>query len=99
MGENKKIINCKVCDKEIAKNAKTCPNCGAKNKKPIYKKWWFWVLLVLFIALVSPSNESENKGTGYNDTTNSTISAEEKKFNKVEKYYTDNNLEKAYVEC
>jgi hypothetical protein len=24
-------------------------NCGAKNKKPIYKRWWFWVLAIIFV--------------------------------------------------
>ena len=26
------LTQCKVCGKEIAANAKTCPECGAKNK-------------------------------------------------------------------
>ncbi|WP_236885879.1 zinc-ribbon domain-containing protein [Clostridioides difficile] len=30
-----KMIQCKSCSKEIASNAKSCPNCGAKNKKTI----------------------------------------------------------------
>lgn len=44
-----KMTTCKVCGAEIASNAKTCPKCGAKNKKPIFKKWWFWVLIVIVI--------------------------------------------------
>lgn len=28
-----KLVNCKVCGAEIAKSAKTCPKCGAKQKK------------------------------------------------------------------
>lgn len=28
-----KIIKCKVCGADIAKSAKSCPSCGAKNKK------------------------------------------------------------------
>lgn len=44
-----KMINCKVCNAQIAKSAKTCPNCGAKSKKPILKRWWFWVLAVLLL--------------------------------------------------
>ena len=43
-----KIINCKTCSKEIASSAKTCPNCGAKNKKPIYKRPWF-IIIMLFV--------------------------------------------------
>lgn len=35
----------------MAKSAKACPHCGAKNNKPIYTKVWFW-LLVLVAAIV-----------------------------------------------
>ena len=42
------MTTCKVCGNELAKSAKRCPHCGAKNKRPIYKRWWFW----LFIAIV-----------------------------------------------
>ena len=45
-----KLKNCPVCGKEMAAGAKVCPSCGAKNKKPIYRRWWFWVLVVLVIA-------------------------------------------------
>ena len=31
--KNKNLIACKTCGTEIAKTAKTCPSCGAKNKK------------------------------------------------------------------
>ena len=34
-----KMKNCKACGAEIATSAKSCPKCGAKNKKPFYKKW------------------------------------------------------------
>ena len=30
---NQKMTNCKACGHEIAKSAKACPHCGAKNKK------------------------------------------------------------------
>ena len=40
---------CKVCGAMIAKNAKACPSCGAKNKKSVFKRWWFWCLLVLIV--------------------------------------------------
>ena len=40
----KNLTNCKVCGHELAKSAKVCPNCGAKNKKPFYKRTWFIVL-------------------------------------------------------
>lgn len=39
-----KMVNCKVCGAEIAKTAKVCPHCGAKNKKHTV----VGVLLILF---------------------------------------------------
>lgn len=49
-----KIIKCKTCGNEIAANAKACPNCGAKNKKPIFKKPIFWILIIaLVVGVVS----------------------------------------------
>lgn len=51
------MIKCHACGKEIASSAKTCPSCGAKQKKPIFKKWWFWVLVVIFIAIIFPKGE------------------------------------------
>lgn len=55
-----KMINCQSCDAEIAKTAKTCPHCGAKNKKPIFKRWWFWVaVVVILIALFSGGEDAE----------------------------------------
>lgn len=60
-----KMTNCKSCGKEIAKSATTCPSCGAKNKKPIFTKWWFWVLILVLLAAIG-------SGAG-NDGTTSTI--------------------------
>ena len=50
MARKQKMILCKNCDGTMAKEAKVCPSCGAKNKKPFYKRWWF-VLIVIVIAL------------------------------------------------
>lgn len=36
-----KMTTCKHCGAEIAASAKVCPQCGGKNKPPIYKRWWF----------------------------------------------------------
>ena len=30
-------------------SAKTCPSCGAKNRKPFYRKRWFYALIVLLV--------------------------------------------------
>ena len=42
----KRMTVCKTCGEEIAVSAKTCPHCGAKNKKPIYQRWWLWALVI-----------------------------------------------------
>ncbi len=42
-------MKCPKCNTEF--EGESCPNCqnavesGKKPKKPIYKKWWFWVLV------------------------------------------------------
>lgn len=41
-----KLTTCKACGKEIAKSAKTCPHCGAKNKK---KPIGCLIALILFL--------------------------------------------------
>lgn len=57
---SKKMTTCKTCGKEIAAAAKVCPGCGAKNKKPIFKKWWFWAIVVILVAGAGAgSGESE----------------------------------------
>jgi hypothetical protein len=50
-----KLMVCKTCGAQIATTAKACPSCGAKNKKPVYKKWWFWTIIaILLIIIFSP---------------------------------------------
>lgn len=66
-----KMTKCKSCGGDIASSAKRCPSCGAKNKKPIYKRVWFWILVVvLLIAIfgfiaskVNPSDSIEIETT------------------------------------
>jgi RNA polymerase subunit RPABC4/transcription elongation factor Spt4 len=64
-----KLIQCKTCNAEIATNAKNCPACGAKNKKPIYKKWWVWVIVVVVSLSVA--------GQGGKDTVQSSANAKD----------------------
>lgn len=70
-----KMINCKTCGKEIAASAKVCPSCGAKNKPPIYKRVWFWVLIVFFvvpmIVIIKEGGNSTNN-TSRNDSSSET---------------------------
>ena len=60
MVKKSKISVCKNCGNPLPEKATVCPSCGAKNKKPIYKKWWFWLIIVLIVAgiISNRSNES-----------------------------------------
>lgn len=78
---NNKMCTCKACGQEIAKSAKNCPHCGAKNKKPIYTKWWFWAVVLIFIGTVAgaggetgSSNNDVSAGTSQ-EQTKSTVAA------------------------
>lgn len=55
-----KIIRCRLCGNEMPESVKVCAHCGAKNKQPLYKKWWIWVLgAVVAIGVIGGSNDSE----------------------------------------
>ena len=54
----KKMKQCKTCSKEIGISAKYCPGCGAKNKKPIYKRVWFWVVAIIIVIGATDSSDS-----------------------------------------
>ena len=60
-----KMSTCKHCGAEIAANAKSCPQCGGKNKKPIYKRGWFIALCVIVVvAAVSSAGGEESTPAG-----------------------------------
>lgn len=61
-----KIINCKVCGAEIASSAESCPACGARNKPPVHKRWWFWVLIIFVMLSLFGSFMGENETTSSN---------------------------------
>ena len=63
MEKKTKLITCKHCGKEIAASAKTCPHCGGKNKKPIYKRPWFWILIVIIVLAAACSQGGKSAGT------------------------------------
>lgn len=48
-----KLIKCKSCGAEIAKTAKTCPQCGAKNAPGCLTKILAVVLSIALIAIVA----------------------------------------------
>lgn len=59
-----KMTNCKACGAEIAASAKICPFCGMKNKQPVYKRVWFWLLMIF---VVIPTLGGIIGGGGEND--------------------------------
>ena len=89
-----KMTQCKSCAKEIATSAKSCPGCGAKNKKPIYKRIWFWVIAIIIVIgatggsgtddskEINSGNIESEQEVSQNNSENTT--AENKSENKVE---------------
>ncbi len=78
---SEKMTKCKSCGNDIATSAKACPNCGAKNNKPVFKKWWFWlIIVVLFIGVIGAAGSSDDSGSsssssGENDAVQMTEAA------------------------
>lgn len=69
MSTKGKMMTCKHCGQEIAAAAKTCPHCGGKNKKPVFKKWWFWTLIVLVVFMAVGTGDEGAKESAQNGTT------------------------------
>ncbi len=63
MKTNKKY--CKKCGAELTEvKSKKCPECGAKIKTPIFKKWWFWVIVVLGLFLIGSAAGGDAEDAG-----------------------------------
>lgn len=56
-----KLIKCKSCGAEIAKTAKTCPQCGAKNAPGCLAKILAVVLSIALIAIVANILRGDDK--------------------------------------
>ena len=63
-----KMKKCKTCNAEIASSAKSCPSCGAKNKKPIYKRGWF-IVIAFFIVIGTIGGMGDDKSDSADDQT------------------------------
>lgn len=50
MAKASKSANCQNCNTPLPVGAKICPSCGAKNKKPFYKRGWV-ILLTAILAI------------------------------------------------
>jgi RNA polymerase subunit RPABC4/transcription elongation factor Spt4 len=58
MKKEEKITACRKCNAPMEKGTKICPACGAKQKKPIYKRIWFILLMIILIIGVFNSIRS-----------------------------------------
>lgn len=50
---------CRVCGNQMASSAKACPSCGAKNKKPIFRRLWFILLLIIIVAVIVVTSSTQ----------------------------------------
>ena len=53
---------CRNCNTQLPEQAKRCPSCGTKVRKPIYKRWWAILLAVVIVLAVIgsiPNNKAE----------------------------------------
>lgn len=71
-----KMTTCKHCGAEIAASAKVCPQCGGKNKPPIYKRWWFIAIIVLIAlsAIGGSGSGSDSSASGSKATSKASTS-------------------------
>lgn len=57
-----KLVKCKVCGAEIAKSAKVCPKCGAKQKKvPAVLTAVVIVVVIILIAAIGSSGSGKDQ--------------------------------------
>lgn len=67
MSKKSKMVICRNCNNPISAKAKICPSCGAKNKKPFYKKVWFIILAIIVAIGVIASISSGGEKIVWND--------------------------------
>lgn len=67
----KKLINCKTCGAQMARDAKVCPQCGAKNKMPAWAVIAITILsVIIVVAIISMFSEEpvKNENVPANNT-------------------------------
>ena len=78
-------MNCKKCGQEIDKKAVICVNCGCNIKKPIFKKWWFWVVAVFVVIIIGSATSGTSEETvGNSENIGSNVSQQDITYANVE---------------
>lgn len=70
--QNKNLVSCKTCGSQIAKNAKKCPSCGAKNKRKSAVKIIIPLVIILILAGLYAVKVMNVNATGVTLTVNGT---------------------------
>ena len=77
----RKTVECRSCELKD-KGAQACEFCPERRESPLYKKPWFWILLLTAIAITAinlyqPSKESKNPESpkAFNGECNINVSA------------------------
>ncbi len=95
-----KMTICKHCGAEIAASAKTCPKCGGKNTKPIYKRVWFWILIAILILAIAGaaggSGKSDDSSTASSSQQAEAATEEKQEEPAIE--YQETSVEKLFDE-
>ncbi len=66
--------NCKACGAEIAKSAKVCPKCGAKQKK--HRVLWIVLAVVVLLGILGAIGGGDSKPTLVESSQDTTASQE-----------------------
>lgn len=66
-----KMVKCKTCGADIAKNEKVCPSCGAKNKKSVLFPVIGAVVVIAVIGSMGGSDEPTKVGDVGTDSSSS----------------------------
>jgi len=74
---SKKIVKCKVCGEEIAKSAKVCPHCGAKNKKHTVLGVFLVIIGVLLISSAFGNTKEAPRKVEDEESSTDTIQSEQ----------------------
>lgn len=94
------FMKCPHCGNELKDDAKFCDKCGAgfggsdstsatvnpaNAKKKIYKRWYFWVIIVVAIMIVGGVNGAINGNSGSNKSKQETTVANQSSEKATEK--------------